>query len=51
MFGDVQAIEAGGVGRFGEAQPLVEQGRQRPFAVFDVIEKSDFHDVSVASFA
>jgi hypothetical protein len=47
MLGDVQAIEAGRVRRLGEAQPLIEQSGQRPFAVFDVVEESDFHDVSL----
>jgi uncharacterized protein (UPF0262 family) len=46
MFGDMQAIEAGGVGSLRKAQPLVEQGGERSFAVFDVVEESDFHDVT-----
>ena len=46
MLGDMQAIDAGRVGGFGELQPLVEQRRQRPFAILDVIEKSDFHGAS-----
>ena len=49
VLGDMQAIDAGRVGGFGETQPLVEQRGQRPFAIFDVIEKSDFHDASLFS--
>jgi hypothetical protein len=43
MLGDVQAINAGGFRRFGETQSLVEQLRQRPIAVLDMIEKSNPH--------
>jgi uncharacterized protein (UPF0262 family) len=41
----VQAIDADLVGSLGEGETLVEQGRERTLAVFDVIEKSDFHQV------
>ncbi len=43
MLGHVQAIDAGLVRRLDEGQPLVEQGGERPLAVLDVIEQSDFH--------
>ena len=43
MLGDMQAIEAGLVGGLDEVQPLVEQRRERPLAVLDVVEQSDFH--------
>ena len=47
VFGEVQAIDAGGVGRFGEFQTLVEQRRERARAILDMIEQPDFH---IASF-
>ena len=43
VLGEMQAIEAGFVGGLDEFQPLVEQLRERPLAVLDVVEQSDFH--------
>ena len=43
MLGDVQAVNTGGIGGFDEFQPLVEQLRQRPVAMFDMIKQSDLH--------
>ena len=43
MLGQMQAIEAGLVGGLDEGQPLVEQLRERPLAVLDVVEQSNFH--------
>ena len=45
MLGNMQTIDSRGFRRFGETQPLVEQLRQRPIAVLDVIEKSNPHPV------
>src|SRR5262249_57114020 len=47
MLGDMQAIKAGLVGGGGEFNPLVEKLRDRPCAVLNVVEKSDFHDASM----
>jgi hypothetical protein len=38
MLGNVQAVNAGGFGGFDKFQPFVEQPRQRPFAMLDVIK-------------
>jgi hypothetical protein len=38
MLGNVKAIKACGIRRFDKAQALVEQRRQRPIAMLDVIE-------------
>jgi hypothetical protein len=38
MFGDMQAIKAGFVRRLRDAQPFVEQRRDRPVRLLDVIE-------------
>ena len=38
VLGEMQAVEACRVGLLDEGQPLVEQLRDRPFAVLDVIE-------------
>ena len=46
MLGHVQAVDAGLVGRGGELQALVEEGRERAIAPLHVIEQSDFHAVS-----
>src|SRR5215831_4112318 len=43
MLRHVQAVDAGVIGRLGEGETLVEQGRKRPVAVLDVIEESDLH--------
>jgi hypothetical protein len=43
MFGDVQAVDAGFVGCLRKHDALVKEGCERPFAVFDVVEESDFH--------
>jgi hypothetical protein len=40
VLGDVQGIKPGLVGRRREFNPLVEKLRERPFTVFDVVEKS-----------
>ena len=45
MLGDMQAIDAGLIGCLCKCQTLVEQRRQRPLAIFDMVEKSDFHDL------
>src|SRR5262245_19851598 len=45
MLRHVQTIDAGFVGSLGEGETLVEQGRERTLAMFDVVEKSDFHQV------
>jgi hypothetical protein len=47
VLGDMQAIKAGFVGGGGEFNPLVEKLRDRPCAILNVIEKSDFHDASM----
>jgi hypothetical protein len=47
VLGEMQAIEARGVRLLDELQPLVEQLRDRPLAVLDVVEKSDFHGTPV----
>ena len=49
MLGHMQAIDAGIVGGLREGEPLVEQGRQRTFAVLDVVEKSEFHESSAGA--
>ena len=51
MLGKVQAIEAGRIGRCGELQAFVEQRRQRPRAILDVVEQSDFHGASLGAAA
>ena len=38
MLGDMQAINAGGFGGFHKLQTFVEQLRQRPVAMLDVIK-------------
>ena len=43
VLGDVQAVDAGVVGRRGEVEALVEQCRERALAVLDMVEKSNFH--------
>jgi hypothetical protein len=43
VLGDVQAVDAGGVGRLGELEALVEQQRERALAVLDMVEKSNLH--------
>ena len=43
MLGEMQAIEAGLVGRLNEGQALVEQARKRAPAVLNMVEQSDFH--------
>ena len=43
MLGDVQSVDAGGVGRRGEVEALVELGRERTIAALDVVEESNFH--------
>ncbi|MBN8937826.1 MAG: hypothetical protein J0I13_16430 [Rhizobiales bacterium] len=48
VLGEVQAIETGFVCGLDERQPLVEKLRQRPPAVFDMIEQPDFHNVTLA---
>ena len=45
MLRHVQTIDAGLVGSLGKCEALVEQGCERTLAVFDVVEKSDFHQV------
>ena len=47
VLGDMQAIKAGSVGGGGEFNPLVEKLCDRPCAILNVIEKSDFHDASM----
>ena len=43
VLGQMQAVEARLVRRLDELQPLVEQLRERPVAVLDVVEQSNFH--------
>ena len=43
VLGDVQAVHAGGRGRLGELEALVELLRERALALLDVIEKSNLH--------
>ena len=45
VLGDMQAIKAGFVGGGGEFNPLIEKLRDRPCAILNVIEKSDFHAI------
>ena len=45
MLGDVQAIEAGRIGRGGKLNALVVELRDRSLAVLNVVEKSDFHAI------
>ncbi len=51
VLGKVQAIHAGRIGRFGELQALVEQRRERPRAILDVVKQSDFHGASLSAAA
>jgi hypothetical protein len=43
MLGDMKALKASLVGGGGELDALVVKLRDRPRAVLNVIEKSDFH--------
>jgi hypothetical protein len=46
VLGDVQAVEAGGVGGRDEGEPLVELRRQGPVRrALEMVEKSDFHGI------
>ncbi len=46
MLGHMHAIDAGLIGCLREYQTLVEQRCQRTFRMFDMVEKSNFHDLS-----